>query len=83
MLLPLYSFVRGDTLGVLVLVQDSCRVRELGEVAQQVSSVRVAVTGVARVVFRNVTLDPDAILADVGLEPLDRIDVIPGAPDVL
>ncbi len=52
MLVPLYGFVAGDTLAVLVLVHDHETIAELGKRAQQAAKVRVAPKRTARVIVR-------------------------------
>jgi hypothetical protein len=44
MLVPLYGFLRGDTLGLVILVQDSDRIRQVAHTLQQAAAVRVAPT---------------------------------------
>jgi hypothetical protein len=56
MLVPLYGFLRGDTIGLLVLVHETDTVREIGRKLQEAAAVRVA---------------------EVGLQALERVDVIP------
>jgi len=77
MLLPLYGFLAGDTLGVLVLVHDHDRVRTIAKQLQLAACVRVAPRAHAQVYFRGRRLDPELTLSEAGLAPLDRIDVIP------
>jgi len=80
MLVPLYGFLAGDTLGVLVLVQDTDRVREIANQLQQAASMRVAPRDNALVYARGVRLDPNDTVAAAGLSALDRIDVKFEAP---
>jgi hypothetical protein len=75
-LIPLYGFVAGDTLGVLVLVQAEDTIADVARVAQAAAAVRVAPRERARVVVRGVPLDPRLTVAAAGLSPLDRVDVI-------
>jgi hypothetical protein len=42
MLIPLYGFLRGDTLGLMVLVHEQQTVRELAACLQEAACVRVA-----------------------------------------
>jgi hypothetical protein len=80
MLVPLYGFLAGDTLGVLVLVQDTDQVREIANQLQQAASMRVAPRDGALVYARGVRLDPNDTVAAAGLSALDRIDVKFEAP---
>jgi hypothetical protein len=76
-LVPLHGFLHGDTLGLVVLVHDHQRVRELAASLQQAASCRVAPRERMRVLFRGKRLDPEATIAECGLTALDRIDVVP------
>lgn len=76
MLVPLYGFLRGDTLGLVVLVHDHQRVHELAASLQQAATCRVAPRGRARVFFGARELDPEATIAESGLAALDRVDVV-------
>lgn len=75
MLVPLYGFLAGDTLGVLVLVQDTDRVREIANQLQQAAAMRVPPRDGAVVYARGVQLDPNDTVSAAGLTALDRVDV--------
>ncbi|HZJ64016.1 MAG TPA: toluene-4-monooxygenase system B family protein [Kofleriaceae bacterium] len=75
--IPLYCFVAGDSLGVLVLVNDHDTVAELALRAQQAAAVRVAPRPHACVFAQGSPLDRDATVKEVGLVALDRVDVRP------
>ena len=77
MLVPLYGFLAGDTLGVMVLVQDHQTIRELAACLQQATAPRVAPTPGARVFFQQRCLDQDLTVTQAGLTALDRVDVVP------
>ena len=76
--IPLYCFVEGDSLGVLVMVEDHDSVAELAQRAQQAAAVRVAPRQHATVYAHGAILDRDATVKEVGLIALDRIDVVEG-----
>jgi hypothetical protein len=76
MLVPLYGFMQGDTLGLVVLVHDSDRVRDIASRLQLATTVRVAPRGRLSVRANGRRLDPDATIAQAGLEALDRVDVV-------
>ncbi|HVE85232.1 MAG TPA: toluene-4-monooxygenase system B family protein [Myxococcales bacterium] len=80
MLVPLYGFVKGDSMGVVVLVHDTHTVRELGERLIRAVLVRVRRPPATAVWWRGQVLDPSATVAQVGLQPLDRVELIPEAP---
>jgi hypothetical protein len=75
-LVPLYGFVRGDSLGVLVLCKDTDSIRELADNLGQATSVRVAPRGVAHVYRGGRLLDPALTVAEAGLSALDRVDLV-------
>lgn len=83
MLVPVYGFVHGDALGLLVLVQHDDTVAVLGDTLQQAASVRVAPRPTVHLVWKGQRLDPSLTLDAAGLKALDRVDLIgedDGAP---
>lgn len=75
MLMPLYGFVRGDTLGLLVLVHDSDTVADLARSLSQAASLRVRTDGRA-IVYRNGrALDPELTVLEAGFSALERVDL--------
>jgi hypothetical protein len=81
MLVPLYGFLRGDTLGLIVLVHDHQTVRDLAASLQQAACPRVAPSSRASVYSGGKRLDLDATVAQAGLTALDRVDVVPERDD--
>jgi len=77
MLIPLYGFVKGDTLGVLVLVQDRDSIAMLAASLAQAVSMRIPVAERAQVLKNGVVLDPASTVAEARLLPLERIDLVP------
>ena len=77
MLTPLYGFLVGDTLGVLVLVHDDEPVRIIAERLLQAASCRLAPKGPFEVVHRGMVLDGELCVARAGLSALERVDVRP------
>lgn len=75
--IPLYGFVAGDSLGVLVLVDDHDTIGDLALRVQQAAAVRVAPRPRVCVYARGQLLDRDATVKEAGLSALDRIDVGP------
>jgi hypothetical protein len=76
-LVPLNGFVRGDTLGVLVLVHDHDTVEAAIRCLTQAASVRVAPFARARLYRSGEPLDPMLTIAEAGLTALDRVDLVP------
>lgn len=77
MLVPLYGFLKGDTVGLLVLAQNRDTIREVGAKLQQAASVRIEPKPQADVYFRGALLDPESTVEEAGLQALERIDVVP------
>jgi len=73
--LPLYGFVQGDTLGVIVLGRLEGTVRDLGENLLRATGVRVKPRGPFRIMSGEQSLDLAAPLRSIGMQPLDRIDL--------
>jgi hypothetical protein len=81
MLVPLYGFLQGDTLGLVVLVHDTDRVRDIAQRLQRAAAVRVAPRERMSVVANGRRLDPDATVGQSGLQALDRVDVVAEVAD--
>jgi toluene-4-monooxygenase system protein B len=78
MLIPLYGFVQGDTLGVLVLVQHEDSVATLAATLSEAANVRVAPFVDPRVCHAGRRLAPTLTVAEAGLKPLARVDLVEG-----
>lgn len=75
MLVPVYGFVAGDTLGLLVLMQDHETVAELAQRLSRAAAPRIAPGMPAQVYHRGRALDPQLTIAAAGLGALDRVDL--------
>jgi hypothetical protein len=76
MLVPIYGFLEGDTIGLVVLVHDHDRVGDFVERIQQAASVRVAPRAGMLAMRDGRALQADLTIAQAGLAPLDRVDVV-------
>jgi hypothetical protein len=74
-MIPLYGFLEGDTLGLLVLAQESTTIAEVAARLRAAASVRAGWEGEATVVHDGRELEPNATVAGAALRPLDRVDV--------
>jgi hypothetical protein len=74
-LIPLYGFLEGDSIGLLLLMKGGDTIAELAARLQDAASVRVAPRGNVRVEHRGRTLALDATVAGAGLTALERVDV--------
>jgi hypothetical protein len=76
--IPLYGFLQGDTVGLLILVEEGDTVEVLAQKLQDAASLRVAARAKVRVIYNEKAIDPAITVAQAGLQPLDRFDVIAG-----
>ena len=74
--IPLYGFMQGDTVGLLILAEEAETVQTLAQKLQDAASIRVAGVNQPRVVYNGKAIDPMLTVAQAGLQPLDRFDVI-------
>jgi hypothetical protein len=74
--IPLYGFLRGDTLGLLVLARPEDTIEALGALVQRSADVRVRPAARARVFHAGLELEPQLTVKQAKLEALDRIDVV-------
>ena len=79
-MMPLYGFLQGDTLGLLILASEEESVRSLAEKLQTSAGVRVAPRAHVKVLLGGRVLEPGATLTDAGLTALDRFDVVAEEP---
>lgn len=77
MLIPVYGFVSGDTLGVLVLVREKDTLSTLAASLSQAASVRVPAGQRMSLRKDGVLLDPALTVAEARLAPLERVDLTP------
>lgn len=77
MMMPFFCFVRGDSLGLIVLVDSDHSVAELALRAQRAAAVRVAPSPRVGVYRAGQRLAPELTVAAAGLAPLDRIEIVP------
>jgi hypothetical protein len=75
-MIPLYGFLEGDTIGLLVLAQPDDTIGVLAEKLRASAAVRVVLRGPVVVRHGERVLDPQITVARAGLTPLDRFDVV-------
>ena len=73
---PLYGFLQGDTIGLLILVDEEETVQALGQKLQEAGSLRVASRNHVQVVCNDKAIDPTLTVAQAGFHAFDRFDVI-------
>jgi hypothetical protein len=74
--IPLYGFLEGDTLGLVVLAEESETILELARQLQDAAGIRVARQEHVELVYDGNTIDSTRTVAEAGLQALDRFDVI-------
>lgn len=74
--MPLYAFVQGDTLGVVVLGRLDETVRDLGENLLRATGVRVKRRGPFRIMSGERSLNLAAPLRTLNIRVLDRVDLV-------
>jgi Toluene-4-monooxygenase system protein B (TmoB) len=75
---PLYGFLQGDVVGLLILADDGDTLEVLARKLQDAASLRVARQDEIRVVYNEKIMDLTMTIAQAGLQALDRFDVLSG-----
>ena len=76
MAIPLYGFLEGDTLGLLMLAEEGETVLQLARKLQEAASLRVARVDQIDFIYNGKAIDPGITVAQAGFQELDRFDVI-------
>jgi hypothetical protein len=76
MSIPLYGFLEGDTVGLLVLAEQDETILELARKLQDAASIRVTPNEKIEFVHDGKAIDPGLTVTQAGLQALDRFDVI-------
>jgi hypothetical protein len=76
--IPLYGFLQGDTVGLLILAEEDDTLQGLARKLEDAASLRVAGRDRVQVVYNGKTMDPTMTVTEAGLQALDRFDVIAG-----
>ncbi len=74
-MIPLYGFLEGDTVGLLVLANAKDTIATLADKLRKSARLRAEIEGPIAVLHAGQPLDLDATVEQAGLVPLDRIDV--------
>jgi hypothetical protein len=75
-MIPLYGFLKGDTMGLLIFGYADETVAQLAQKLVGSARVRVAHKPNVQVIYQGKVLDSTMTLKKAGLEPLDRFDVV-------
>jgi hypothetical protein len=77
MMVPLYGFLRGDSLGLVLLVRSEEPVESIVTTLYEAAAPRVGRAPSAAVYHAGRRLDPACSIAESGIAALDRVDVVP------
>jgi hypothetical protein len=77
-MIPLYGFLQGDSIGLLVLAEENDSAAELAEKLQSAARIRVRHEGKMRVVYQGAIINAQTTVAQAQMSALDRFDVIKG-----
>jgi hypothetical protein len=76
-MIPLYGFLQGDVLGLLILAEEGDTMAELAQKLMQSARIRVApIEGALSVVAFGKAVPSKLTVKQVGLTALDRFDVV-------
>ena len=75
-MIPLYGFLQGDTIGLLVLANGEDTAADLCAKLQAAASVRVRPRGAMVALYKDRRLDPAVTVANLKMAPLERFDVV-------
>jgi hypothetical protein len=73
--LPLYGFMEGDTIGLLIVADEQESVESLAQKLREAASLRVELGEHVELLYRGEVLDPMTTLAQADFKPLQRFDV--------
>jgi hypothetical protein len=73
--LPLYGFLEGDTIGLLIFADEQESVQSLAKKLRDAASLRVDAKGEMEVVYQGAVLHPAATVEEADFKPLQRFDV--------
>jgi hypothetical protein len=76
--IPLYGFLQGDTVGLLIVADEGDTLQSLAQKLQDAASLRVAHRDRVQVIYNDKSMDPAITIAQAGFQALDRFDVISG-----
>ena len=74
-MIPLYGFLQGDSMGLLILAREDDTLGRLAEKLQSAADVRVAPLRHPRVMVAGRLLDLEMTVAAAGLSALDKFEV--------
>jgi hypothetical protein len=79
-MIPLYGFLQGDSIGLLVLADEGDTAADLAGKLQAAARVRVKPEAKVRVVYQGVIIASHTTVGQAQMGALDRFDVIKAEP---
>jgi hypothetical protein len=79
-MIPLYGFLQGDSIGLLVLAEENDTAADLAKKLQSAAQIRVKAVAKVKVVYRGVVIGSHTTVAQAQMGALDRFDVINAGP---
>lgn len=74
-MIPVYGFLEGDTIGLLILADEHELVAAAAEKLQSAARLRARLEGPIEVLLNGRAIDLDTTVLQAGIKPLDRLDV--------
>jgi Toluene-4-monooxygenase system protein B (TmoB) len=73
--LPLYGFLEGDTIGLLILADENESIASLARKLQEAGNIRVRPSPEVQLVYQGKIIDSALSVSDAGFTALERFDV--------
>jgi hypothetical protein len=74
-MIPLYGFLEGDTIGLVVLADADDTVAVLAGKLQAAARLRAAIDGPITVLYEGKPIDLESTVSEIRMQPLGRFDV--------
>jgi hypothetical protein len=74
--IPLYGFLEGDTIGLLMIAEEGQTLLDLARKLQDAASIRVPRHNTIQFVYEGKAFNPGLTVAEAQLQAMDRFDVI-------
>jgi len=75
MSLPLYGFLEGDTVGLLIVADQNESISSLANKLQEAGNIRVKPKSEVQLVYQGKVIDPALTVSGAGFSALERFDV--------
>lgn len=77
-MIPIYGFLEGDTIGLLIFAYPQDTVAELINKVQKSAAVRVAPRENMKLLYNDQAITPTATVKQLGIQPLEHFFVVQG-----